>query len=59
LNGDGTITLVDFNILKGNFGASGEIVPEPGTLALFWMGGIVAAGLGRRRLCLTRERRRG
>ncbi|MCA9267887.1 MAG: PEP-CTERM sorting domain-containing protein, partial [Planctomycetales bacterium] len=51
INCDGAIDLVDFNILKANFGKSGsaEAVPEPSTLALLAGAGCLAVFAARRR----------
>lgn len=51
INCDGAIDLIDFNILKANFGAGGsaEAVPEPSTLALLAGAGCLALAAVRRR----------
>ena len=48
INCDGAVDLVDFNILKENFGTV-EGVPEPSTLALLAGAGCFALVVGRRR----------
>lgn len=49
INCDGAIDLVDFNILKANFGQSAQAVPEPSGLALLAGFGCCAAWALRRR----------
>lgn len=47
---DGKISLSDFGVLKENFGATGAAaVPEPSTLALAALGGLLSWLVGRRR----------